>query len=238
MRIIAGSAKGRKLISVKQHLPVKPISDRIKQSLFDIIKPRLPASRFLDLFAGTGAVGLEALSRGAELAVFVERDQACLKAINRNLEHLGFAARAKVLRADVMAGLAWLRHYAGADGAGYDMIFLGTPYRDAKNRMLALTGPVLEFIASGGLLAPDGRIVAQHHITEKFALPSGYEAYRAEKYGDSLVTFVKRAQGAPLVPPSAVAGPSDAAVHYPPGRERYGGAARQLRSHNRRGNKK
>ena len=190
MRIIAGTAKGRTLISVPKHLPVKPISDRIKQSLFDIIRPRITASRFLDLFAGTGAVGLEALSRGAQLAVFVERDQACLKAISRNLDKFGFCERAKVLRADITDGLDWLRHYAGDEG--FDLIFMGPPYRDAKNNMLSLTGPVLRHIAQAGLLAEDGRIIAQHHITEEVEAPQGYELFRSEKYGDSLVDFLRR----------------------------------------------
>jgi len=175
---------------VPKHLPVKPISDRIKQSLFDIIRPRIPASRFLDLFAGTGAVGLEALSRGAGFVVFAERDQACLKAINRNLEKFGFAERALTLRADITAGLSWLRHRAGEEG--FDLIFMGPPYRDGKNNMLSLTGPVLRDIAQSGLLAEDGRIIAQHHITEKFEVPAGYSLFRSEKYGDSLVDFLRR----------------------------------------------
>jgi len=190
MRIIAGTAKGRTLISVPKHLPVKPISDRIKQSLFDIIRPRIPAARMLDLFAGTGAVGLEALSRGAELVVFVEHDQACIKAITRNLEKFGFTERAKVVRADISQGLGWLRHHAGDEG--YDIVFMGPPYRDLKNNMLTLTGPTLRNIADGQLLASDGQIIAQHHITEEFEVPKGYELIRSEKYGDSLIDFLRR----------------------------------------------
>jgi 16S rRNA (guanine(966)-N(2))-methyltransferase RsmD len=144
----------------------------------------------LDIFAGTGAVGLEALSRGAERIVFVERDQACIKAITRNLAKFGFEAKARICRADVTRGLAWLKHYAGPEG--YDMIFLGPPYRDQKNVMLSLTGPTLAFISEGELLAKDGIIIAQHHMTEEFDVPAGYELYRSEKYGDTLVDLLHR----------------------------------------------
>ena len=94
MRIIAGTARGRRIFSVPKTMPVKPISSRIRQSVFDMLRPRIPAAIFLDLFSGTGAVGLEALSRGAMKVVFVEREPVCLKNINRNLDHLGFKDKA------------------------------------------------------------------------------------------------------------------------------------------------
>ncbi|WP_424243941.1 16S rRNA (guanine(966)-N(2))-methyltransferase RsmD [Elusimicrobium posterum] len=189
MRIIAGTAKGRKIFSVSKNLPVKPISDRIKQSVFDIIRPRLPASHFLDLFAGTGNVSLEALSRGASKAVMLDREVACVKNIKRNLEHLGFTERAHVFRGDVLKGIGFLSAYSEG---GYDIIFMGPPYRDINDKPLFLSTPSLAEVAKYDLLAEGGIIVLQHHQNEQLEAPKGYEIYREEKYGDTLVHFIRR----------------------------------------------
>ncbi|MBR4592156.1 MAG: RsmD family RNA methyltransferase [Elusimicrobiaceae bacterium] len=189
MRIIAGTARGRRIFSVSKNLPVKPISDRIKQSVFDIIRPRLPGARMLDLFAGTGNVSLEALSRGVLRAVMVDKEPACIKNIHRNLEHLGFADRANVLRADVLKPLDYLLAYS--DNEGYDIIFMGPPYRDINNKMLSLSAPALANVAQARLLAPGGIIILQTHKTEEFPVPVPLEIYRVEKYGDTLVHFLR-----------------------------------------------
>ena len=188
MRIIAGTARGRRIFSVSKNLPVKPISDRIKQSLFDILRPRITCAMMLDLFAGTGNVSLEALSRGALRTVMLDREPACIKNIHRNLEHLGFAERAKVIRGDVLKPLDFLLAYS--DNEGYDIIFMGPPYRDINNKMLALSEPALKNVAEARLLAPSGIIVLQTHKTEEFAVPDTLEIYRVEKYGDTLVHFL------------------------------------------------
>lgn len=189
MRIIAGTARGRRIFSVSKNLPVKPISDRMKQSLFDILRPRITGAKFLDLFAGTGNVSLEALSRGALKAVMVEKEPACIKNIHRNLVHLGFEERAKVLRGDILKPLDWLLAYS--DNDGYDIIFMGPPYRDINNKMLAFSEPSLKNVADARLLAPRGLLVIQTHKTEEFAIPQGYEVFRTEKYGDTLVRFIR-----------------------------------------------
>ena len=192
MRIIAGTARGRRIFSVSKNLPVKPISDRIKQSLFDILRPRITGAMMLDLFAGTGNVSLEALSRGALKTVMVDREPACIKHIHRNLEHLGFADSAKVLRGDVLKPLDWLMPYS--DNEGYDIIFMGPPYRDINNKMLSFSEPALKNVADSRLLSPNGIIVLQNHKTEAFAVPDSLEVYRVEKYGDTLVHFMRAAQ--------------------------------------------
>ena len=104
MRVIAGKAKGRKLRSVPGP-GTRPITDRAKSALFSILNPELPGCRFLDLFAGTGQVGIEALSRGAERAVFVERGQAALRTIRANLALTQLQAGAQVITADVFSYL-------------------------------------------------------------------------------------------------------------------------------------
>ena len=193
MRIIAGTARGRKIFSVSKNLPVKPISDRIKQSLFDIIRPRITGAYMLDLFAGTGNVSYEALSRGAAKTVMVDREPACIKNMHRNLAHLGFEDRAKVLRGDVLKPLDWLLAYSNNEG--YDIIFMGPPYRDINNKMLSFSEPALKNVADAKLLADNGIIILQTHKTEEFAVPETLEIYRVEKYGDTLVHFLKSASG-------------------------------------------
>ena len=192
MRIIAGTARGRRIFSVSKNLPVKPISDRIKQSLFDILRPRITGAIMLDLFAGTGNVSLEALSRGAMKTVMVDREPACIKNIHRNLAHLGFEDRAKVLRGDVLKPLDWVMPYS--DNEGYDIIFMGPPYRDINNKMLSFSEPALKNVAEARLLAPNGIVVLQTHKTEEFAVPDSLEIYRVEKYGDTLVHFMRSAE--------------------------------------------
>ena len=189
MRIIAGTARGRKLFSVSKKLPVKPISDRIKQSVFDILRPRITGAVFLDLFAGTGNVSMEALSRGAFKTVSAEKEIACLKAIKKNAEHLGFIDRATILKADLLKPIGWLLSYC--EGEGYDIIFMGPPYRDIKNTPLFFTEPVLKQIAESKLLAPKGLIVAQHHKKETFTVPEILQIIREEKYGDTTVHFLQ-----------------------------------------------
>ena len=190
MRIIAGTARGRRIFSVSKNLPVKPISDRMKQSLFDILRPRIPGAKMLDLFAGTGSVSLEALSRGALHTVMVDKEPACIKNIHRNLAHLGFAERATVLKADVLKPLDWLLAYS--DNDGYDIIFMGPPYRDINNKMLSLSEPSLNNVAQAQLLASNGILVIQTHKTEQFVIPATLEVFRVEKYGDTLVRFLRK----------------------------------------------
>ena len=189
MRIIAGTARGRHIFSVSKNLPVKPISDRMKQSLFDILRPRITGAKMLDIFAGTGNVSLEALSRGALKVVMLDKEPACIKNIHRNLTHLGFEDRAKVLRGDALKPLDWLPPYS--DNDGYDIIFMGPPYRDINNKMLAFSEPSLKNVADAKLLAPNGILVIQTHKTENFTIPSDFEVFRTEKYGDTLVRFLR-----------------------------------------------
>lgn len=190
MRIIAGSRKGRQLFSVpKKKTSVKPISSRIRQSVFDMLRPWITGSIFLDLYAGTGASGLEALSRGAQKTVFVEMDRFCVKVIERNVENLGFAEQAVVVRGNVLSGLEWLKYHSHE---GFDIVFMGPPYRDEENLPLHYTSKTIELAAAGNILSPGGFIVAQHHIKEPVAAPPGYEISRQVKYGDTLVSFLRR----------------------------------------------
>lgn len=189
MHIIAGSARGRRIFSVSTKMMVRPISARMRQSLFDILKPVVTGSYFLDLYAGTGAVGLEALSRGAQKVVFVEKDARCLKVIERNLEHLGFTG-GTALRGDATNALSWVAHRSGVEA--FDVVFLGPPYRLEDNTPLFLARKTIDQVVAGGLLAPGGWIIAQHHQKEEPGEVPGHEMFRREKYGDTRVSFYRR----------------------------------------------
>ena len=189
MRIIAGSKRGRSIFSIPRDKFVKPISGRIRQSLFDILRPYVTGSIFLDLYAGTGAVGLEALSRGASKAVFVEKDGLCMKTIEKNIAALGFSEQAKVLKADVLSGVKWLEHFS--DYKGYDIVFMGPPYRTAENLPLYYSMETLKLLAEARISTPTGLIVVQHHRKEEVSAPPGLEHVRREKYGDTDVDFFR-----------------------------------------------
>ena len=188
MRIIAGALRGRRLLSIKDP-GLRPISGRIKQSLFDILKPRVAGARFLDLFAGTGAVGLEALSRGAAFVFFVDSNIRCRDLIERNLERAELASRGKVHPGSALGDLSWIPFRSGV--AQYDLIFMGPPYKTAEKRPLAYTNPVLKGLSEAGLLAPEGLVISQHHVKEAVEAPAGWELFRREKYGDTFLSFLR-----------------------------------------------
>jgi 16S rRNA (guanine966-N2)-methyltransferase len=191
MRVQSGSARGRSIKALPSGPEVRPILARIRKSLFDILRPRLAESRFLDLFAGTGTVGIEALSNGAARASFVDDSPTSCRMIEKNLDVLGFRARARVVRGDAVKQLNRLA------GETFDIIFMGPPYKDLTRAPLALTVPAIHAIVQEGLLAPGGIVIGQHHKKESVeGLPGGWEVYRQNNYGDSVLTFFK-----PSVPP-------------------------------------
>ena len=145
----------------------------------------MEGAAFLDLYAGTGSVGLEALSRGAAQATFVDKNPLCLSVIRQNLSKLQFFERARVIRADA-------RELAVAGGP-FDLVFMGPPYHDEKWNALHLVYPTLDAIARGGILKEGGLIVAQHHAKEVIAGRPPWELVRQEEYGDSRLSFFKHA---------------------------------------------
>jgi 16S rRNA (guanine966-N2)-methyltransferase len=185
LKVLSGDAKGRELKTLKSDdLSIRPLLGRIKKSLFDIIRPKLRGAEFLDLFAGTGAVGLEALSNGARRVVFVEKSPVSLKLIKENLDMLGYGARGVIQRADIAKGLEWLRFK-------FDIVFMGPPYKDEKKRPLFLTSPALSSSVNSGLLSEGGWIICQHHKKEPLRIPTGLELFRQEKYGDTTISFFR-----------------------------------------------
>jgi 16S rRNA (guanine966-N2)-methyltransferase len=177
MRVIAGEAKGRKLLSVSGQA-TRPITDRVKESLFNILGRQIVDALFLDLFAGTGSVGIEALSRGARRAVFVERNRQALKVIAENLKRTGLADRAKVVSSDVFK---FLREEFDAK---FDIVYLAPPqYKGLwAKTLLALDG--------WELLADEGLIIAQIHPKEFTPLDlTSLQLADQRKYGSTLLCF-------------------------------------------------
>ncbi len=188
MKIIAGLLRGKKL-SAHSEKGVKPISGRIKQSLFDILAPVIKDARFLDLFAGTGAVGFEALSRGAGAVVFIEQNKRCARSIDENIKSLSFGERAKVLEGNVLEDLSWISFRSQIES--FNIVFLGPPYRDVENTPLSLTTKALERVVEARLIAPKGLVISQRHIKEKVEIPGDLKVVKETKYGDTLLSFMR-----------------------------------------------
>jgi 16S rRNA (guanine966-N2)-methyltransferase len=182
-RVIAGTARGIRLDAPGPG--TRPLGDRVKQTLFAVLEPDLPGSRFLDLFAGSGAAGIEALSRGAAHVTFLERDAAAARVIVANLArtHLGDPGRVTVVRSDV---LAWLRDRARRADPPWDIVLLDPPYADVAGLDAALE-------SIGPLLAPGGRVVAKHFWRDAPPPVAGLLASERERrFGETALTFYRR----------------------------------------------
>jgi 16S rRNA (guanine966-N2)-methyltransferase len=180
MRIIAGEFKGRRLASVKGR--IRPTSDKVREAIFSILGAAVAEARVLDLFAGTGALSLEALSRGAREAVLVEDQAAALEVLRRNLEALGVAERARVMPLPVQGALKKL----AARGERFDLIFLDPPYGRG------LAAATLAALEASGLLVPEAQVVAEHSHRETLPQRLGRLGLSdCRRYGDTQVAFYR-----------------------------------------------
>src|SRR3979490_669321 len=152
MRVIAGKYRSRTLRSLKG-LALRPTSDRLRETLFNILGPTVEDSLFVDLYAGRGAVGIEALSRGARAAIFVEQYAPATSLIRRNLESLGISGKAEILGMDVLGGLEQLE----ARKVHAQFVFLDPPYAATQEYERAI-----EFLGDSPIVAPRGRVIAEH----------------------------------------------------------------------------
>lgn len=183
LRVIAGLAKGRKLRLVPG-TGTRPITDRVKESLFAILGADVVGAAVLDLFAGTGSVGIEALSRGAARATFIESDRQAVSTITGNLHHTQLAAQARVLRSDVFI---YLRN---EPRDAFDYIHVAPPQYQA---LWAQTLKALD--ARPAWLTPTGVIVAQIHPVEFEDLPlANFELVDDRRYGSTMLCFYERKQ--------------------------------------------
>lgn len=182
MRVIAGKAKGLKLKTPPKSRGVRPLTDQAREALFNILGERTFEASFLDLFAGTGAVGIEALSRGAQLAFFVELDRGNAALIRQNLELTGFADRGEIYNLDAVRALDIL----GKKGAKFDLIFLGAPYGSP-----ALEAALVK-LPESGLLTAGGVVIAEHR--KQSNLPAEYgnlKLAREARYGETVLSFFR-----------------------------------------------
>jgi 16S rRNA (guanine(966)-N(2))-methyltransferase RsmD len=185
MRVVTGEAKGRKLKAPKT-MGTRPIIDRVKTALFDILSNEVEDIRFLDLFAGTGSVGIEALSRGAAQATFIEMSYPILKLIRENLQITGLADRAEVLHADAFK---FLQAQTTNSQRTYDIIYVAPPqYKDMAARALQL-------LDSSPLVPPGGLVIVQIHPKERegvIAVPcTRLRLTNERRYGSTLLMFYR-----------------------------------------------
>jgi len=181
LRVISGKCRGKKLFAFKG-LSLRPTSDRVKEAIFDILQKFPPGENVLDLFAGTGALGIEALSRGAQRAVFVEESARSGAVLRRNIEACRLSGQAEVVSKGVQAGLKALEER----GDLFDLIFLDPPYGKG------LAYRALESLSRSRLLSVTALIVAEHSADEDLSLIPSLERIDWRKYGGTEVSFFRR----------------------------------------------
>ena len=180
MRVISGTSKGRKLATPK-NLSLRPTSDRVKESIFNILSGRIEGRMVLDLFAGTGNLGIEALSRGAKKVTFVEKGRDALKLIRRNLARFGLEERSGVLPIDASRAIEILNQ----EGKTFDLIFMDPPYEKG------LIERTLTKLNLHPIYHRDSILVIEHHRRE-FLSPAihGWSLIRQRRMGDTVISFL------------------------------------------------
>jgi len=180
-RVVAGTARGIRLAAPGEG--TRPLGDRVKQTLFAILDPVVPDARVLDLFAGSGAGGIEALSRGAAVAVFVERDRAAARVIEDNLRRTRLASRGQVVRADAVAWLA----RESPPAQPWTIALVDPPYADE-----GMLTRALEALAAPGLVVPGGWVAAKHFWRAPLPARIGLLASeRQRRFGETSLTFYR-----------------------------------------------
>jgi 16S rRNA (guanine966-N2)-methyltransferase len=185
MRIIAGEFRGRRLLSPESET-TRPITDRAKQSLFDILSPRIDGARVYDCFAGTGSMGLESLSRGATHATFFEADRSAARRLRENITTLKVPDRATTVPGDLFR---WFRSTPPPDEP-VALIFLDPPYRFLREKPDALR-ELASHLARH--LAPDGLVIFRHDIADHLDLP-GLHSLDCREYGGMAIEMLERSQ--------------------------------------------
>lgn len=183
MRIVAGRFRGHRL-TAPFGPDTRPTSDRLREAIFNILshgKDRLEGARVLDLFAGTGAMGLEALSRGAQFALFVEQATAARGAIRANIETLGLTGQTRLFRRDATR----LGALPANAGGSFDLVFVDPPYRHG------LAERALASAEQGGWLAPGAVVVIESASNETLALAPSLTVEQTRHYGDTTITLAR-----------------------------------------------
>ena len=191
MRISAGQLKGRKInfkkaqkAAAKQNA-LRPTSSKVRESVFNIIGNLISDAQFVDLYAGTGAVGIEALSRGASAVFFVEADRKRTEQIEKMLKDCGYSSKADIIRGEASAFIA----KAVREGSKFDIIFLDPPYHSGELER------ILPQLSGGEMLNDKGIIIAEHLSKKKLPDETGnFVQKKAYKYGDTMLTLYRKKQ--------------------------------------------
>lgn len=181
MRIIGGSARGRSIVAPPGS-KTRPTQDYVRESLFNIIRWDVQDARVLDLFAGTGALSLEAISRGAKEAVLIDMDRDACAAIKKNMETSRLGAQCRLIARDYRQAMDALAR----EGQTFDIVFIDPPYK------MENTGDMCAELLDKGLLAESFLIVVEHRRGMAPLLDLRFEAFDLRKYGDTEITFVRR----------------------------------------------
>lgn len=180
-RIISGVARGTRLLSPRG-MDTRPTGDKVKEALFSILMPRLPAEGFLDLFAGTGQIGLEAASRGSNSVFLVERSATSLAAIRSNIEKTRLGDRVTVLAEDAAVALRRLHR----EGHQFDLVFMDPPYNEAIKLFTRMADDLTTLLRQGGLL------ILEHDANEAPpAFVTNLQLSRSCQYGTAMLSFYK-----------------------------------------------
>ena len=182
MRVIAGEARSLQLVT-PQGEDTRPTTDRIKETLFNVIQFDIPGCRFLDLFAGSGAIGIEAVSRGAEHAVFVDSDKEAAACIEQNLAHTRLSERSTLYRQDAFVAVMMMEYRET-----FDIIFMDPPYhKDLERRML-------EVLSTSSVATPDTMIIVEAAIDTDFDYLSDlpYEIIKTKTYKTNKHIFIRK----------------------------------------------
>jgi 16S rRNA (guanine966-N2)-methyltransferase len=186
MRVIAGTYRSRILKSLDTNA-LRPTSDRLRETLFNVLSTGIPGSCFVDLFAGTGAVGIEAISRGARDVLFVENHAPAAKLISQNLQSLDIRAGATVLAVDALRALEKIQQRQKSQVFAYDYIFLDPPYAAAEEYQR-----VMKFLSAAPFVSSSTIVIAEH--TRKFELAEEFatlERVRVLTQGDAVLSFYR-----------------------------------------------
>jgi 16S rRNA (guanine966-N2)-methyltransferase len=188
MRVIAGKFRSRPLQSL-QGRSLRPTSDRLRETLFNVLADRVPHSRFVDAFAGTGAVGIEALSRGAREVVFIENHIPAVALIRKNLESLGIQSGTRIFAGDALRGLQRIAANPAVASSFVDIVFLDPPYAAAQDYRR-----VLGFLGTAAFLGEGSLVIAEHRCSVDVAESFGsLSRVRVLRQGEATLSFYRLA---------------------------------------------
>ena len=180
IRIIGGERKGKKLLPIPGN-SIRPTPDRLRETIFNILSRQVCGAFVLDLFSGSGALGIEALSRGARKCVFIDNDEKSLGLIRANLKSCGFEERAEVITWDIAKNLDCIQQSSPA----FSLAFMDPPYDQG------FVGRALSNMAKSLCLDPEARVVVEHSLKEPIASADPYfQVMRSKRYGKTIVSFL------------------------------------------------